>query len=67
MECTILVAGGVLNRNISKGNKVFINPRSEIKLIRKTKKSWMEFYELYRRIDIVDAWSVKDIDIIMDS
>ncbi len=58
---------GLSNRDISKDNKGFLRPESEIELIRKAKKHWIEFYELYRMVHNVDAWPEEDIDSALDS
>lgn len=55
---------GLSNRNISRKNRDFLYPESEIEVIEKSKEHWEEFHNFYRKVHNVDAWSNDDIDSI---
>ncbi len=57
---------GLSNRDVGRDNEGFLRPESEIELIRKSEMHWIEFYELYRMVHNVDAWSEDDTDSTLD-
>jgi hypothetical protein len=52
---------GLSNRGIRKEENGYLWPESEVELLEKSRKEWPEFYELYQRIQNVEAWRAREI------
>jgi predicted nucleotidyltransferase len=52
---------GLSNRGVRMEENGYLWPESEVELVGKSKRKWLEFYELYQRMHNVKAWRASEI------
>lgn len=56
---------GLANRDVKLEKEGFLNPESEVELIRKSREAWREFFVFYEKVHSVEVFRVEDLDVLL--